>query len=156
MDINVGPVIAAGRLANLVMNAAMRLLTSLLLLTGLGAAALSLDGNDELNKGLDPSRFHSMGQYSPRYTVSSGPGRLPASAQPPLGCEVVLVDSLERHGARHFTAGAYKKAVASLNKVKVAVANVSDSQLQDSSLGFLRNYTISTDTDSLVPYGALQ
>ncbi len=135
----------------------MRSLTSLLVvltsLASFGASAISLDGDQELNQGLDPTRFHYMGQYSPRYFVDA---TVQPRVQAPLGCQIETVDSLERHGARHMTSGANKKTIASLNKIKKALANVSDDQLADKSLAFLRNLTISTETASLVPYGALQ
>lgn len=118
-----------------------------------GTAAASLDGNDQLNAQLPADAFQHMGQYSPRYTV---PSKVQPTTDLPPGCKVTFVNSLERHGARHLTVGSRKKTAASLAKIQKALAGIEDGQLADPSLGFLRNLTISTETDTLVPYGALQ
>ncbi|PWN43829.1 phosphoglycerate mutase-like protein [Ceraceosorus guamensis] len=106
-----------------------------------------LDGDKQLNDGLPADIFHYMGQYSPRYLVKDDTTLVPP------GCQVSAVSSLERHGARHFTSGALKNAQATLKTLKTALspaANVPD------NLRFIANYTIGTETGSLVPYGALQ
>lgn len=111
------------------------------------------DGNEILNRGLDPNIFHRLGQYAPRYTVdNTTAGQL--AAIPPPGCLVEQVTSLERHGARHFTSNALKAANTTLTKVKAAAQQAGTSLAPE--LQFLRNATLLTQTDSLVPYGALQ
>lgn len=105
------------------------------------------DGNSILNKGLDPSVFHNLGQYSPRYTVKDD------SSVPPLGCAVEAIDSLERHGARYMTASALVSANATMAKIQKAL-NGSTTVAAD--LAFLSKYTLLTGTADLVPFGALQ
>lgn len=110
------------------------------------------DGNAYLDDALDPDIFHNLGQYSPRYTVTSD-----LQDELPRGCEVVLVNSLERHGARYMTSGSLKKAQATLSKLQAALAaqGVDLSKLPK-ELRFLPNATILPNTADLVPYGALQ
>ncbi|KDN52423.1 phosphoglycerate mutase-like protein [Tilletiaria anomala UBC 951] len=136
----------------------MQLLAAPLLLTAFlatvaSSAALDIDGDDELNWGLPAHVFYHLGQYGPRFAVDS---QIEPAVAPPLGCHVVFVNSLERHGVRHFTSGAYKRTVASISKLHTALQGFKDSELADPALGFFRNLTVSSTTDSLVPYGALQ
>lgn len=105
------------------------------------------NGNSILNKGLNPEIFHRLGQYAPRYTVKDD------SADVPLGCHVELVNTLERHGARYMTDNALASANATVTKIKNAL---SKSENVSKELLFLKNATLLTGTNDLVPYGALQ
>lgn len=94
-------------------------------------------------------------QYSPRYHVDS---LIQPSTSAPPTCEIKAVSSLERHGARHFTKGAAKGASATLKKVSsiLASANLTVNNIPKRYRSLLDGSTIQTETDSLVPYGALQ
>lgn len=110
------------------------------------------DGNAYLDADLDTEIFHNQGQYSARYTVSSElPDDLPA------GCEVTLVNSLERHGSRYMTSGSLKQAQATLAKMRAALtAQRVNVEKLPHDLRFLANATVLSNTADLVPYGALQ
>ncbi|KAI8799816.1 histidine phosphatase superfamily [Cladochytrium replicatum] len=114
-------------------------------------AAVSLDGDAELNAQLPQQIFRNMGMYTPRYQV---PSSLPLD--PPSGCKVVLVNSLERHGARQLTSSALKRTTATLTKIRTALANVSASEIADQRLAFLKTANAQSVSDLLNPFGALQ
>jgi Histidine phosphatase superfamily (branch 2) len=105
------------------------------------------NGNSILNKDLNPEIFHYLGQYSPRYTVKDD------STNVPHGCHVEVVNSIERHGARYMTSSALTSANATLTKIQSAL---SKSQNISSDFAFLKNASLLTGTNDLVPYGALQ
>ncbi|KAK0563285.1 hypothetical protein OC861_004878 [Tilletia horrida] len=117
------------------------------------ALGLDLDGDRKLNKNLPPSIFHFQGQYSPRWQV---PSSVHPAPEPPLGCVVNQVSSLERHGARFPTASSLKKIQATLANVQKALANVNASDIADPKLRFLKTVQLQLGSDDLVPYGALQ
>lgn len=105
------------------------------------------NGNSILNKDLNPDIFHYLGQYSPRYTVKDD------STSVPHGCHVEVVNTIERHGARYMTNNALTSANATLVKIQNALIK---SQNVSSDLSFLKNASLLTGTNDLVPYGALQ
>jgi hypothetical protein len=128
------------------------LLSAVLFLSGLGIRPTAVDYHDYntiLNQDLNLTIFSSLGAYGVRYTVASD------SPFPPAGCRVEVVNSLERHGARLMTPSALESANTTLTKIKNSLANVSEGSLP-SELRFLKRATLLSDTNSLLPYGALQ
>lgn len=107
------------------------------------------DYNTLLNKGLDQNIFPYLGAYGVRHNVSKD------SPFPPAGCQIEVVDSLERHGARLMTSNTLTSANATLVKIQKAIANISTNSLP-SELRFLKTASLLSGTSSLVPYGALQ
>lgn len=112
-------------------------------------SAIYDDGNQILNRDLDPAIFHRLGQYAPRYSVRSSP------THPPKGCKIQVVNSLERHGARLMTSGAFSRTDATLKKIQSALARSASPDLPP-ELAFLKEVALLSETTSLVPYGALQ
>lgn len=128
------------------------LFSAVLTLTKLISSSATVDYHDYntlLNKGLDQNIFPYLGVYGVRYTVAND------SPFPPPGCQIEVVDSLERHGARLMTSNALISANATLVKIKDAIADISTSSLP-SELRFFKTASLLLGTSSLVPYGALQ
>jgi hypothetical protein len=135
----------------------MQLCTLLTLVVSLVAAAQlplvqaqrigDVDGDRALHAGLPPHIFQQMGQYSPRYLVGHD------SQMAPPGCKVDVVSTLERHGARHFTDGALKRAKATVTKLQ---ASLKTAQRVPPEMAFILDAQLQKETSSLVPYGALQ
>lgn len=110
------------------------------------------DGNEFLNKGLNPHIFHHFGTFSSRFTVQpSGP------LYPPERCKVVQVTSLERHGSRHLSKGAFKSANQTLFLIQDAIKQSKQhTHKLPKLIQFLANANIDNTVEDLMPFGALQ
>ncbi|KAK4703123.1 hypothetical protein P7C70_g3091, partial [Phenoliferia sp. Uapishka_3] len=82
----------------------------------------------------------NLGPYSPYIPVGTYPA-------PPAHCVVNQVNILQRHGARFPTAGAGKKIIASVAKVKAA-------RSFSKSFAFVPSYNYTLGADDLTPFGA--
>lgn len=110
------------------------------------------DGNAFLNNGLNPTIFHHFGTFSSRFSVQpSGP------LYPPKQCKVVQVTSLERHGSRHLSKGAFKSANNTLSTIQAAIKQSNQNiHRLPKTIQFLANATIDGTVEDLMPFGALQ
>ncbi|CAE6396515.1 unnamed protein product, partial [Rhizoctonia solani] len=96
---------------------------------------------------LSPQVAHNLGPYSARYEVQSN-----ISSALPLGCNVTMINVLQRHGARYPTgkAGiAIENTLAKLNKI--AVQDITEPSLQ-----FVPTFRYSYVPSQLVPFGRVQ
>lgn len=110
------------------------------------------DGNAFLNHNLNPSIFHQFGTFSARFSVQpSGP------LFPPKQCKIVQVISLERHGSRHLSKGAFKSANQTLANIQKSIQQSSQNiNKLPKLIQFLVNAKIDTTVEDLMPFGALQ
>ncbi|KAJ4477454.1 phytase [Lentinula aciculospora] len=104
-------------------------------LVGVGTCVALLPGNYYPSNMVDNQNW---GAYSPYLPVAE-------YVAPPERCEIT---QLQRHGARDPTAGPAAKIAIAVSKLQ----NVST--YGDSSLDFIRNFTLDLGTNDLVPFGA--
>ncbi|KDN47029.1 hypothetical protein RSAG8_03806, partial [Rhizoctonia solani AG-8 WAC10335] len=96
---------------------------------------------------LSPQIAHNMGPYSARYEVQSN-----ISSAVPLGCNMTMINVLQRHGARYPTRKAGKTLETTLAKLK----NVAIQDITEPSLQFIPTFQYSYISGQLVPFGRAQ
>ncbi|KAJ3329411.1 hypothetical protein HDU76_007962 [Blyttiomyces sp. JEL0837] len=118
-------------------------------------ANIDIDGNNLLNQGLPADIFHNLGPYSTRYTNVQ---QTTDDIAVPSGCKIAIANTLERHGARRMTASALKRSSTSLTKLQAALKSINSANLTllNPALVNLTNIKVATETDLLIPYGAMQ
>ncbi|QRV88869.1 histidine phosphatase family containing protein [Ceratobasidium sp. AG-Ba] len=94
---------------------------------------------------LDPDIANNLGAYSARYVV---PSRISTSV--PSGCNVTMINILQRHGARYPTKGSGAEIITALTKTKAA-RNISDPALK-----FASTFNYSYTAEQLVWFGRNQ
>ncbi|KAG9103772.1 hypothetical protein FRC06_008090 [Ceratobasidium sp. 370] len=94
---------------------------------------------------LDPDIANNLGAYSARYVVPSD-----ISSGVPRGCDVTMINILQRHGARYPTQDAGVAINAALAKTKTA------QNITDTSLKFVPDFNYSFIAEQLVPFGRNQ
>ncbi|KAJ1307057.1 hypothetical protein OPQ81_008036 [Rhizoctonia solani] len=94
---------------------------------------------------LDSKIAHYLGPYGPRYTVPSK-----ISSGVPKGCNVTMINILQRHGARYPTKGTGAEIDTALAKLR-GVMNITDS-----SLKFISTFNYTYTADQLNDFGRKQ
>lgn len=149
----------------------------LLALGSAGAANANLIGNPWLNghgpldrdAGLPAAAFHYMGDLSARWVDEHllnpyvrrhvrdlvADRAVKDEIYPPKGCKVTLVNTLQRHGARH-PSPPLSSISDVAQKLAEALKDIPDHKLADPKVGILRDLPVPAKVNDLVPYGALQ
>ncbi|KAL5632998.1 hypothetical protein ACGC1H_003477 [Rhizoctonia solani] len=94
---------------------------------------------------LDSKIAHNLGPYGARYSVPST-----LSSKVPEGCDVTMVNILQRHGARYPTKGSGSEIDATLLKLK-GVVNIAEP-----SLRFISTFNYTYIPDQLNDFGRKQ
>ncbi|CUA76359.1 hypothetical protein RSOLAG22IIIB_12240 [Rhizoctonia solani] len=94
---------------------------------------------------LDPQIAHNLGPYGPRYVVPSE-----ISSKVPEGCNVTMINILQRHGARYPTKDSGAEIDATLLKLK-RVSNIAEPSLQ-----FISTFNYTYTADQLNDFGRKQ
>lgn len=104
-------------------------------------------------RGVDPSLLSAVRSHPREWVVMRSAEK---QLYPPAGCNVTLVNSVQRHGARYPTPSLQRKIRSTVAKLREALSPIPDDHLAEPSLGFLRNLSEPNGVGDLVPYGALQ
>ncbi|CAE6359559.1 unnamed protein product [Rhizoctonia solani] len=94
---------------------------------------------------LDSKIAHYLGPYGPRYAVPSK-----ISSEVPKGCNVTMINILQRHGARYPTKGSGAEIDATLAKLKRVMT------INEPSLKFISTFNYTYVADQLNDFGRKQ